>query len=95
MEGVMFNMKFTYKKMFHGISDLAEWYKTCWKHSKNVSDTAKYSKCNTHLSHNSNVIPITDLCNMLTFMSPVTRKAYVSWSQIQVISVFEILLLVV
>lgn len=70
MEGVMVDIKFTYFKikMLHGIFDLAELYKiysiTQYKCKLNF---AKYNKnCNMLFSHNTNMIPVTAFCNMLT-----------------------------
>lgn len=65
VEGLVFNNKFTYLKLYDVTWDfeLAEWYDNTWKsqcHDK--LQFAEYSK----LKHNVNVILVTSLYNMLT-----------------------------
>lgn len=54
---------------------------------------AKHNSCSTQIGHNTNVFPITCLCNMLTvtmLASPVTRKEYPGWNELKHIVFFGI-----
>lgn len=101
MEGVMFNIKFTYLKIIDVTHDswISKMLQNILKTQQKLKwHLATYRKCNTWFNHNTNAIPITGLYKMLTvttFVSPVTRKEHVGWSQLKPIGVFEILLLVV
>lgn len=86
--------------MLYGISDLGEWYKIYWKQYKCKLHLAKYSNCKIQVSHNTDVIPITNLSNILSvtmLASPATRKEHLDWNQLKPIAIalFKMLLLVV
>lgn len=71
VEGLVFNNKFTYLKLYDVTWDfeLAEWYdNTCKSQCHDKLQFAEYGKFNIQLKHNVNVILITSLYNMLTVM---------------------------
>ena len=68
----MFYIRLTYfKVILDWISDLAEWHKihriTQYKCKLHLAKCI-CSNCHAQFNHNTNVIPITGLCNMLTIM---------------------------